>query len=168
MAIRDIVKQGDEVLRARCKPVTVIDKRIHTLLDDMAETMRDADGAGFAANQIGVRRRVVVIDVGEGLIELINPEVIERDGEQIGPEGCLSCPGVRGYVARPETVKARALDRFGKAFEITGSGMLARALCHETDHLDGKLFVELIMTRDELLAKGIDPDAPPQEPEDEE
>lgn len=168
MAIRDIVRQGDEVLRAKCKKVQVIDKRIHTLLDDMAETMYAADGVGLAANQVGVRRRIVVIDVGDGLIELINPEIVAVDGEQVGPEGCLSCPGQRGFVARPMNVTARALDRHGKAFEITGSAMLARALCHETDHLDGKLFIELILSDEQLREKGYDPEALRNPPKGEE
>lgn len=157
MAIRDIVKQGDETLRKTARPIKVIDGRIRTLLDDMAETMRDADGVGLAANQVGVLRRIVVIDVGEGLIELINPEIVETEGEQIGPEGCLSCPGRRGYVRRPEKVTARALNREGKPFEVTGRGMLARALCHEIEHLDGKLFIERIMTDEELRDIGLDP-----------
>ena len=155
MAIRDIVRQGDAALRKTAKTVNVIDGRIRRLLDDMAETMYNADGVGLAANQVGVLRRVVVIDVGEGIIELINPEIVSSEGEQIGIEGCLSCPGRRGYVNRPEKVTARALNREGKPFEITGIGMLARALCHETEHLDGKLFVERIMTDEELRAAGI-------------
>jgi peptide deformylase len=157
LAIRDIRKQGDEALRKAAKPVQVITSRIHTLLDDMAETLYDVQGVGLAANQVGVLKRVVVIDVGEGLVELINPEIITVEGEQIEPEGCLSCPGVRGFVRRPYRVTARALNREGKPFEITGSGMMAKALCHETDHLDGKLFVERIMTQQELLEAGIDP-----------
>jgi len=155
LAIRDIVRQGDAALRKTAKTVNVIDGRIRRLLDDMAETMYNADGVGLAANQVGVLRRVVVIDVGEGIIELINPEIVSSEGEQIGIEGCLSCPGRRGYVNRPEKVTARALNREGKPFEITGIGMLARALCHETEHLDGKLFVERIMTDEELRAAGI-------------
>ncbi len=166
MAVRDIVKQGDEALRKVARPVDVINSRIRTLLDDMAETMRAADGVGLAANQVGVLRRVVVIDVGEGLVELINPEITASEGEQIGMEGCLSCPGRRGYVRRPYKVTARALNREGKMFEITGTGMLARALCHETEHLDGKLFVELIMTDQELRDAGIDPDAQSAQDED--
>lgn len=156
MAIRDIVKQGDETLRKKARQVNVIDSRIRTLLDDMAETMYEAEGVGLAANQVGVLRRVVVIDTGNGLIELINPEIVSEEGEQIGMEGCLSCPGRRGYVRRPDKVTARALNREGKPFEITGSGMLARAICHEVEHLDGKLFVERIMTDEELQQAGVE------------
>jgi len=108
----------------------------------MAETMRAADGVGLAAPQVGILRRVVVIDVGDGLIELINPEIIETSGQQQGPEGCLSIPGVSGEVIRPERVKVRALNRNGESFEIDATDLLARALCHEIDHLDGILFIE--------------------------
>jgi peptide deformylase len=132
----------DDVLRKKSKPVEKIDKRILELLDDMAETMRHADGVGLAAPQVGILRRVVVIDVGEGLIELINPEIIETSGQQRGAEGCLSIPGVRGEVIRPEKVRVKALNRKGEQIEITGTGLLARALCHEIDHLDGVLFID--------------------------
>ena len=143
MAIRKIMIYGkDDVLRKKSKPVEKIDKRILELLDDMAETMRHADGVGLAAPQVGILRRVVVIDVGEGLIELINPEIIETSGQQRGAEGCLSIPGVRGEVIRPEKVRVKALNRKGEQIEITGTGLLARALCHEIDHLDGVLFID--------------------------
>ena len=142
MATRKILEIGDETLRKISRPVTDIDKRTHTLLDDMAETMYMVDGAGLAAPQVGVLRRVVVIDVGEGLIELINPEIIESDGEVVCVEGCLSVPGKRGTVKRPAKVKVRALDRHGKAIEMEGTGMLANAFCHELDHLDGVLYVD--------------------------
>lgn len=132
----------DDVLRKKSKPVEKIDKRILELLDDMAETMRHADGVGLAAPQVGILRRVVVIDVGEGLIELINPEIVEFSGEQRGAEGCLSIPGIRGEVIRPEKVKVKALNRKGEQIEIIGTGLLARALCHEIDHLDGILFID--------------------------
>lgn len=135
----------DDVLRKESKPVEKIDERILQLLDDMAETMRHADGVGLAAPQVGILRRVVVIDVGEGLIELINPEIIETSGQQQGAEGCLSIPGVRGEVIRPEKVRVKALNRKGEPIEITGTGLLARALCHEIDHLDGILFIDKVV-----------------------
>ena len=118
------------------------DKKLHDILDDMAETMYNANGAGLAAVQIGILRRIVVIDTGEGLIELVNPEIIEQDGEQCGQEGCLSLPGKWGDVTRPMHVKVKARDRNGKLFETEGEGLLARAFCHETEHLDGHLFIE--------------------------
>jgi len=135
----------DDVLRKESKPVEKIDERILQLLDDMAETMRHADGVGLAAPQVGILRRVVVIDVGEGLIELINPEILETSGQQQGAEGCLSIPGVRGEVIRPEKVRVKALNRKGEPIEITGTGLLARALCHEIDHLDGILFIDKVV-----------------------
>ncbi|MFO7294811.1 MAG: peptide deformylase [Clostridia bacterium] len=146
MAIRRIMIYGkDDVLRKESKPVEKIDERILQLLDDMAETMRHADGVGLAAPQVGILRRVVVIDVGEGLIELINPEILETSGQQQGAEGCLSIPGVRGEVIRPEKVRVKALNRKGEPIEITGTGLLARALCHEIDHLDGILFIDKVV-----------------------
>ena len=144
MAKLNIRKIGDPVLRATCRPVKEINQRILTLLDDMAETMRAADGVGLAAPQVGVLRRVVVIETPDsGLIELINPKIIAVDGEQEGYEGCLSVPGQSGMVKRPMTVTVRALDRHGRAFEMTGEELLARAFCHELDHLDGKLYVDI-------------------------
>ena len=142
MALRDIVKEPDERLKKVCRPVKEITPHILTLLDDMAETMNFAEGVGFAAPQVGVLRRIVVIDVGEGLIELINPEIIAFSGEQTGPEACLSCGERRGIVTRPSKVTVRALDRYGKMQEYTGEGLLARAFCHELDHLDGVLFLD--------------------------
>jgi len=118
------------------------DLRLWLLLRDMADTMYKANGVGLAAPQVGILRRVVVIDVGDGLIELVNPEIIATEGEQEGPEGCLSLPGRQGYVRRPNKVTVRALDRNGKPFEITGEGLLARAFCHELDHLDGILYID--------------------------
>ena len=140
--IRKIVKLGDEVLRKESKPMQKFDLRLWLLLRDMADTMNKAEGVGLAAPQVGILRRVVVIDVGDenGLIELINPEIIAQEGEQEGSEGCLSAPGRRGYVKRPNKVTVRAQDRKGKFFEITGEGLLARAFCHELDHLDGILY----------------------------
>lgn len=142
MAVRKILRIGDEALRRRARPVDKIDKRIHTLLDDMAQTMYEAEGAGLAAPQVGILRRVVVIDVGEGLIEMINPEILSCEGEQINAEGCLSVPGRRGTVKRPEKVVVRALNRDGRAFEMDGEGYLAVAVSHELDHLDGVLYVD--------------------------
>ena len=142
MALRDIVKEPDERLKKVCRPVKEITPHILTLLDDMAETMNFAEGVGLAAPQVGVLRRIVVIDVGEGLIELINPEIIAFSGEQTGPEACLSCGERRGIVTRPSKVTVRALDRSGKMQEYTGEVLLARAFCHELDHLDGVLFLD--------------------------
>lgn len=145
MAIRKILKIGDETLRKHARPVAEVDRRTKQLLDDMAETMYAADGAGLAAPQVGILRRVVVIDVGEGLIELVNPEIVASEGEQHQAEGCLSVPGKRGVVARPAKVTVRALNRRGKPIEIVGEGFLAIALCHEIDHLDGVLYVDKII-----------------------
>ena len=142
MAKLQIRKEGDEVLRKVCRPVKEITPHILTLLDDMAETMAFAEGVGLAAPQVGVLRRIVVVDVGEGLIELINPEILEVSGEQTGPEACLSCGDRRGIVTRPSFVRVRALDRTGTLREYTGEGLLARAFCHELDHLDGVLFLD--------------------------
>ena len=142
MALRDIVKEPDERLRKVCRPVKEITPHILTLLDDMAETMAFAEGVGLAAPQVGVLLRIVVVDVGEGLIELINPEILEVSGEQTGPEACLSCGDRRGIVMRPSFVRVRALDRTGTLREYTGEGLLARAFCHELDHLDGVLFLD--------------------------
>ena len=142
MAIRKIVKEGDEVLRKRCRVVDKFDERLWTLLDDMAETMYAADGAGLAAPQVGILKRVVVIDVGEGLVEMINPEIIHSEGAMVNPEGCLSIPGRRCTVERPERVVVRAQDRHGEWFELEGEGFMAMACCHETDHLDGILYID--------------------------
>ncbi len=140
--VRKILQFGDETLRKTSKPMQKFDLRLWLLLRDMADTMEKAEGVGLAAPQVGILRRVVVINVGDenGLIELINPEIIAQEGEQEGSEGCLSAPGRRGYVKRPNKVTVRALDRKGKPFEITGEGLLARAFCHELDHLDGILY----------------------------
>ncbi len=142
MAVRKILHIGDETLRRKARPVESFDKRIHTLLEDMAETMYAAEGAGLAAPQVGILRRVVVIDVGEGIIELVNPEIVSAEGEQICAEGCLSIPGRRGTVKRPTKVLVRAQDRNGKPFEMTGEGFLSIAVSHELDHLDGVLYVD--------------------------
>lgn len=143
MAKLKIRRVGDDVLRKVCRPVEEITPRILTLLDDMTETMRAADGCGLAAPQVGVLRRIVVVEVEEGnVIELINPKIIATAGEQEGAEGCLSVPGRRGVVKRPKHVTVRATNRHGEAFEISGSDLLARAFCHELDHLDGKLYID--------------------------
>jgi len=148
MAIRIIRKDDDPVLRKISKQVDEINEKIHLLLEDMADTMYDADGVGLAASQIGILKRVVVIDTGEGLIELINPEIIETEGLQDGAEGCLSLPGISGDVERPMKVKVRALDRNGKEFELVGTELLARAICHEVDHLNGILFTDKIKDKE--------------------
>ena len=142
MALRNIVKEGDEVLRKKCRADDKIDDRILTILDDMAETLYDSGGVGLAAPQVGILRRIVVIDVGEGLIELINPEIIEKDGEVSDSEGCLSIPGKYGEVVRPAYVKVKALNRQGEEAEYEGTELLARAFCHEIDHLDGILYID--------------------------
>ena len=146
MAIRNIVKYGDETLRRVCRPVEEITPRILTLLDDMAETMRAANGCGLAAPQVGILRRIAVVETEPGeLIELINPKIIAFAGEQREQEGCLSIPEKWGITVRPAHVTVRATNRRGEEFEVTGSGLLARALCHEIDHLDGKLFVDKVI-----------------------
>ena len=145
MALRQIVKIGEPVLRKKSKVVKEINDRIIELLDDMADTMYEADGVGLAAPQVGILKRVVVIDIGDGLIELINPEIIETSGEQIGEEGCLSVIGESGIVRRPNVVKVRAYNRFGETVEIEGEELLARAFCHEIDHLDGILYIDKVI-----------------------
>ncbi len=157
MGIRNIIKIGDDALRKAAKPVAKFDLRLWLLLKDMADTMYKAEGAGLAAPQVGILRRVVVVDDGNGLVELVNPEIVEKEGEQCGPEGCLSIPGRQGLVCRPNKVTVRAQDRHGKFFEKTGEGLLARAFCHEIDHLNGVLYVD-------LMEREIFPD---DEPEDE-
>lgn len=143
MAKLKILKKGDPTLRKVSRPVEEITPRILTLLDDMVETMREANGCGLAAPQVGVLRRVVVIETEEsGLIEMINPEIIAASGEQRCQEGCLSIPGEWGITRRPANVTARAMNRNGEYFEVSGSDLLARAICHEIDHLDGKLFTD--------------------------
>lgn len=160
MALRNILKEGDETLKKVCRPVTDFNARLHTLLDDMAETMNAAEGVGLAAPQVGILRRAVIVletNVEPGdepyIIELVNPEILSQDGEQDGPEGCLSVPGVYGLVKRPEHVVVNAQDRNGEYFEVEGYGLTARAFCHEIAHLEGQLFVDIaehIMTEDEL------------------
>lgn len=148
MAVRTIRKDGDEILRKISRKVEVIDDRILTLLDDMKDTMKKAEGVGLAAPQVGVLRRVVVIDIGEGLIELINPVIVYESGEQFEMEGCLSIPGIKGKVKRPEKVIVRAQNRKGETFEMTGTELLAIAFCHEIDHLNGILFTDKAIITD--------------------
>ena len=143
MAKLKIVKIGDDTLRKVCRPVDKITPRVLTLLDDMVDTMRAADGVGLAAPQVGILKRIVVIETEPGkVIELINPKIIAFSGEQTGEEGCLSVPGRSGIVTRPMHVTVRALNRHGETVDITGSELLARAFCHELDHLDGKLYID--------------------------
>ena len=145
MAIRNILDQSDPVLHKVCRPVTEFNPRLWELLDDMAETMRQAEGVGLAAPQVGVLRRLFVMDVGDGLLEAINPEIIEQSGVQEETEGCLSCPGEWGITSRPKTVKMKAQDRHGKWFIIKAEDLKARCICHERDHLDGILFTSHVI-----------------------
>ena len=154
MAIRTIITQEDPVLSKVCHPVTKFDDRLHELLDDMRETLELSNGVGLAAPQVGILRRVVLVVNGEGEpMELINPEIMDQKGEQEGLEGCLSVPGLWGYVTRPEWVKVKAQDRNGNWFEAEGEGLTARCFCHELGHLDGHLYTELcdkLYTNDDL------------------
>ncbi|MCL6603554.1 MAG: peptide deformylase [Paenibacillus sp.] len=145
MAIRLIVQEPDDVLHKRAKEVAVVTPNVKKLLDDMAHTMYDAEGVGLAAPQVGILKRLIVIDADDenGLIKMINPEIIHSEGEQLGPEGCLSIPGINGDVRRAETVTVRGLNRDGEEITITGSGLLARAFQHEIDHLNGVLFTDI-------------------------
>lgn len=160
MAIRKILKDGDELLLKTSRPVTEFNDRLHTLLDDMADTLIESGGVGLAASQVGVLRRVILVietnvgeDEDEYIIELINPEIIAEEGEQRGAEGCLSFPGQYGIVTRPNWVRVRAQDRFGGFFEVEGEGLTARCFCHETDHLNGIVFpqrAERMLSPEEL------------------
>lgn len=145
MAIRNIVKEGDPVLRKTSRSVLKFDEKLSELIDDMIETMYEADGCGLASPQVGILRRVCVIDIGEGPIELVNPTIIAEVGEQRESEGCLSIPGQSGVTKRPMKVTVKAQDRKGNSFEITGEGLLARALCHEIDHLNGILYKDRLI-----------------------
>ena len=147
MAIRKIREIGDPCLSKKCREVEVFDSKLHALLDDMTETMVLANGVGLAAPQVGILRRVVVIDLGEenGIIELINPVITHTEGSYTDVEGCLSVPGKAGEVERPEKATVRAFDRNGEEFEFTGEGLYARCICHECDHLDGKLYVDKVI-----------------------
>ncbi|MDR1668359.1 MAG: peptide deformylase [Oscillospiraceae bacterium] len=152
MGLRTILKGGDPALRKPSRDVTNFDKRLHILLDDLAETLEHAKGAGLAAPQVGVLRRVCFINIEEP-IELCNPRIVSREGEQEGAEGCLSVPGKTGIVKRPDKVVVEAQDRYGKRFTVEGEGFLARAFCHEIDHLDGVLYTDIMerfMTMEEI------------------
>lgn len=151
MALRKIVIKSDEILRKKCKPVLNFDEKLGILLDDMAETMYKANGVGLAAPQVGILRRAVVVDVGEGLLELVNPEIIKSKGSQRDVEGCLSCPDDWGYVVRPNEIIVKAQDRTGKFIQLKLKEFFARAVCHELDHLEGQLFIDIA---DEM----VDPD----------
>lgn len=146
MALRDIVKFGNDVLRKKCRAVTAFDEKLWTLLDDMTETLQNAKGVGLAAPQVGILRRAVVVDIQDkkGVVELINPEIIETSGVQQGNEGCLSAPGEWCEVDRPSHVVVKAQDRNGKEFTLKCDGLMARAVCHEIDHLDGILFTDRV------------------------
>ena len=146
MALRTIRIQGDPVLTKKCREITEMTPKIKELIDDMLDTMYEANGVGLAGPQVGVLKRIVVIDIGEGpvVIIMINPEIIESDGEQTGDEGCLSLPGKAGTVTRPNYVKARAFDENMEEYEIEGTELMARAICHELDHLDGHMYTEIV------------------------
>ena len=156
MGLRKILTDKDPALHKVCKPVTAFDEKLHKLLDDMNETLVDSGGVGLAAPQVGILRRVFLVDVGldgNEIIEFINPEILETDGEQEGPEGCLSVPGKYGLVKRPSWVKVRAQDRYGDWFEAEGEELIGRCFCHENDHLDGIVYTEVMeryLTEDEL------------------
>ena len=153
MALRKIMTDQEPALHKKCRPVTEFNGRLHRLLDDMKETLEEAMGAGLAAPQVGILRRVVVVDVGDEVLELVNPELLETSGEQEGPEGCLSVPGKWGLVKRPYYAKVRAQDRNGNWFEAEGEEIVARCFCHELDHLDGHLYTEKVirfLTEEEL------------------
>ena len=155
MGLRKILSDQEPALHKVCKPVEKFDKRLHQLLDDMNETLVDSGGVGLAAPQVGILRRVVVVDVGDEIVELVNPELLETDGEQEGPEGCLSVPGRYGLVKRPFYAKVRAQDRDGNWFEAEGEELIARCFCHELDHLDGILYTQVMdrfLTEEELEA----------------
>jgi len=153
MGLRRILTDKDPALHKVCRPVEKFDRRLHKLLDDMAETLKDAEGVGLAAPQVGILRRVVVVDTGEEILELVNPTMLETSGEQTGAEGCLSVPGKYGLVKRPNFAKVRAQDRDGNWFEAEGEALIARCFCHELDHLDGIVYTEVMerfLTDEEL------------------
>ena len=154
MGLRKILTDADPALHKTCRPVESFDSKLHNLLEDMQETLIDSGGVGLAAPQVGILRRVVLVDTGEEIIELINPELIETDGEQVGPEGCLSVPGKYGLVKRPYYAKVRAQDRNGNWYEAEGEELIARCFCHELDHLDGIIYTEVMerfLTEEELV-----------------
>ena len=155
MGLRKILTDKDPALHKVCKPVVNFDGKLHKLLDDMAETLEEANGVGLAAPQVGILRRVVIVDTGEEILELGNPTLLETDGEQVGPEGCLSVPGKYGLVKRPYYAKVRAQDRYGEWFEAEGEELIGRCFCHELDHLDGIVYTEVMerfLTEEELMA----------------
>ena len=155
MGMRKILTDKEPSLHKVCKPVTKFDWRLHKLLDDMAETLEEANGVGLAAPQVGILRRVVIVDTGDGILELVNPTLVETSGEQTGPEGCLSVPGRYGLVTRPNFAKVSAQDRDGNWFEAEGEELIARCFCHELAHLDGILYTQVMdrfLTEEELVA----------------
>ena len=155
MGMRKILTDKEPSLHKVCKPVTKFDWRLHKLLDDMAETLEEANGVGLAAPQVGILRRVVIVDTGDGILEVVNPTLVETSGEQTGPEGCLSVPGRYGLVTRPNFAKVSAQDRDGNWFEAEGEELIARCFCHELDHLDGILYTQVMdrfLTEEELVA----------------
>lgn len=149
MAIRNIRTDDDEILRKKSKKVEVINERVRTLIEDMKETMYAADGVGLAAPQVGILKRIAVVDVGEGLVAVINPEIIEKNGSCVDVEGCLSLPGRQGEVERPESIEVKALNEEGNEVIIAAEGLFARALCHEIDHLDGVLFIDRLIEKED-------------------
>ena len=156
MGIRKILTDKEPALHKVCKPVTEFDKKLHKLLDDMADTLEKANGVGLAAPQVGILRRVVIVDTGEDILELVNPTLLETSGEELGPEGCLSVPGKYGLVKRPYYAKVRAQDRFGEWYEVEGEELIGRCFCHELDHLDGIVYTEVMeryLTEEELMAE---------------
>ena len=155
MGLRKILTDKEPALHKTCKPVVAFDSKLHTLLDDMRGTLIDSNGVGLAAPQVGILRRVVLVDTGEEILELINPTMVETDGEQVGAEGCLSVPGRYGLVKRPNYAKVRAQDRNGNWYEAEGEELIARCFCHELDHLDGIIYTEVMerwLTDEELEA----------------
>lgn len=155
MGLRKILTDKDPALHKVCRPVEKFDWRLHKLLDDMADTLAEANGVGLAAPQVGILRRVVIVDTGEKILELVNPTLLETDGEQVGAEGCLSVPGKYGLVKRPYYAKVRAQDRYGEWFEAEGEALIGRCFCHELDHLDGIVYTEIMerfLTDEELMA----------------
>ncbi len=156
MGIRKILTVDEPALHKTCRPVENFDRKLHTLLDDMRQTLIDSGGVGLAAPQVGILRRVVLVDTGEEILELVNPSLLETDGEQVGAEGCLSVPGRYGLVKRPYYAKVRAQDRNGNWFECEGEELIARCFCHELDHLDGIIYTEVMdryLTEEELMGE---------------
>ena len=154
MGLRKILTDKDPALHKVCKSVEKFDEKLHKLLEDMTDTLIDSQGVGLAAPQVGILRRVVLVDTGDGILELINPVLLETDGEQVGPEGCLSVPGKYGLVKRPYYAKVRAQDRFGDWYEAEGEELIARCFCHELDHLDGIIYTEVMdrfLSEEELV-----------------